>query len=84
MIPGLERSVGEAIGCPLPYSWASLVARLVKNPLTMWEIWVPSLGWEDPLEEEVATHSSVPAWKIPRTEESGRHGVSKSGTRLSD
>ena len=70
MIPGLERSVGEAIGCPLQYSWASLVARLVKNPLTMWEIWVLSLGWEDPLEEGMATHSSILAWRIP--EESGR------------
>ena len=67
MIPGLERSVGEAIGCPLQYSRASLVARLVKNPLTMWEIWVPSLGWEDPLEEGMATHSSILAQRIPWT-----------------
>ena len=50
---------------------ASLVAQMVKNPLTMWEIWVRSLGWEDPLEEEMATHSSVLAWRIPWTEESG-------------
>ena len=44
---------------------ASLVAQLVKNPLAMWETWVPSLGWEDPLEEGMATHSSILAWRIP-------------------
>ena len=49
--------------------WASLVAQLVKNPPAMQEMWVASLGWEDPLEEEMATHLSVPAWKIPWTEE---------------
>ena len=38
----------------------------------MWEIWVQSLGWEDLLEKEMATHSSIPAWKTPRTEEPGR------------
>ena len=42
------------------------------NPPAMWEIWVPSLGWEDPLEKEMATHSSILAWRIPRTEEPGR------------
>ena len=50
---------------------ASLVAQMIKNPLTMWETWVRSLGWEDPLEEEMATHSSALAWRIPWTEESG-------------
>ena len=50
---------------------ASLVAQLVKNPPTMLETWVRSLGWEDPLEKEMATHSSVLAWRIPRTEKSG-------------
>jgi len=45
--------------------WASLVAHLVKNPPTMWETWVQSLGWEDPLEEGIATHSSLLAWRIP-------------------
>ena len=49
--------------------WASLVAQLVKHPPAMQETWVRSLGWEDPLEEEVTTHSSVLAWRIPRTEE---------------
>ena len=46
---------------------ASLVAQLVKNPLAMWETWVSSLGWEDPLEKGTATHSSIPAWRIPWT-----------------
>ena len=44
---------------------ASLVAQLVKNPLAMWETWVPSLGWEDPLEKGKATHSIILAWRIP-------------------
>ena len=50
-IPGLERSAREGIGYPLQYSWASLVAQLVKNPPAMWDIWVRSLGWEDLLEK---------------------------------
>ena len=58
-IPGLGRFSGEGISYPLQYSWASLVAQLVKNPLAMWETWVQSLGWEDPLEEGKATHSSI-------------------------
>ena len=57
--PGSGRSPGEGIGYPLQYSWASLVAQLVKNLPTMQETWVQSLGWEDPLEKEKATHSSV-------------------------
>ena len=72
MIPGLGRSAGEGIGYPLQYSWASLVAQLVKNLPAMWETWVRSLGWEDPLEKEMATHSSILAWRIPWTEEPGR------------
>ena len=47
LIPGLGRTPGEGIGYPLQYSWASLVAQLVKNPLAVWETWVWSLGWED-------------------------------------
>ena len=43
------RSAGEGIGYPLQYSWASVVAQLVKNLPVMWETWVPSLGWEDPV-----------------------------------
>ena len=46
---------------------ASLVAQLVKNPPAMWETWVRFLGWEDPLEKGMATHSSILAWRIPWT-----------------
>ena len=45
---------------------------MIKNPPAVWEIWVPSLGWEDPLEKGTATHSSILAWRTPRTEEPGR------------
>ena len=47
------------------------MARTVRNPLAMQETWVPSLGQEDPLEEGVATHSSILVWRIPWTEEPG-------------
>ena len=67
LIPGLGRSAGEGIGYPLQYSWAFLVAQLVKNPSAMQETWVQSLGWEEPLEKGKATHSSILAWKIPWT-----------------
>ena len=70
-ITGLGRSPGEGIGYPLQYSWASLVAQMVKNPPAMWETWVQSLGQADPLEEGMATHSSILAWRIPWTEEPG-------------
>ena len=66
-ISGSGRSTGEGIGYPLQYSWASLVAQLVKNPPKMQETWVQSLGWEDPLEKRKATHSSILAWRIPGT-----------------
>ena len=65
LIPGLGRSPGEGIGYPLQYSWAFLVAQLVKNPPAMWDTWVRSLGWEDPLEKGKATHSSILAWRVP-------------------
>ena len=52
--------------------WASLVTQLVKNLPAVWETWVQSLGQEDPLDEEMATHSSTLAWKIPWTEEHSR------------
>ena len=52
--------------------WASLVAQLVKNPPAMWETCVQSLGGEDPLEKEMATHSSILAWKLSWMEEPGR------------
>ena len=50
LIPGSGRSPAEGIGYPLQYSWASLVAQLVKNPPAMWETWIQSLGWDDPLD----------------------------------
>ena len=67
LIPGSGRSAGKGIDYPLQYSWASLVAQLVKNPPAMRETWVRSLGWEDPLEKGKATHSSILAWRIPWT-----------------
>ena len=75
-IPGLGRSSGKRIGYPLQYAWVSLVAQLVKNPPVVWETWVQSLGWEDPLGKEKATHSSILAWRIPWTV----HEVTKSRT----
>ena len=74
-IPGSGRYTGEGIGYPLPYSWAhclmevelihtSLIAQLVKNLPAMRETWVWSLGQEDPLEKEKATHSSILAWRL--------------------
>ena len=71
-IPGSGRSAGEGISYPLQYSWASLVAQLVKNPPVVQETCVWSLGWDDPLEKGKATHSSILAW------------VTKSQTWLSD
>ena len=68
--PGSERSAGGGIGYPFQYSWASLVAQLVKNPPAMWETWVHSLDWEDGLEKGKATHSSILAWRIPWTVQS--------------
>ena len=62
---------------------ASLVAHLVKNPPAMQETWIQSLGWEDPLEEGMATHSRILAWRIPMDREAWQatvHGVSKSRT----
>ena len=58
-IPGFGRSSREGIGYPLQYSWASLMAQLVKNLPSMQETWVRPLGWEDPLEKRKATHSSI-------------------------
>ena len=66
---------------------ASLVAQLVKNMPAMWETWVPSLGWEAPLEEGRATRSSILAWRIPMDRGAWRatvHSVVKSWTQMSD
>ena len=82
-IPGSGRSSGELMGYPLLYSWASPVAQMVKNLPAMWETWGQSLGWEDPLEEGMATPSSILAWRIPMDRGAWRatvHGVAKNQT----
>ena len=80
-IPWLGRSLGDGISYPLQYSWATLVAQMVKNPPAMQEIWVQSLDWEDPLEEGMSG-------EFPWTKEPGGlhtvHGFTKSPTQLSD
>ena len=86
MIPRSGRSPGEGISYALQHSWASLVAQMVKNLPAMWNTWVQPLGWEDPLEEGMATHSSILAWRIPMDSAAWRatiHGVTKSWTQLS-
>ena len=60
----------------------SLEAQLVKNLPAMQETWIQFLGWEDPLEKEMATHSSILAWRIPRTEDPG--GLQSMGLQESD
>ena len=80
-IPGLGRSPGDGNGDPLQYSGTSLVAQLVKNLPAMQVTWVQSLGWEGPLENGKAPHSSILAWGIPWTVWSV---VANSWTRLSN
>ena len=66
---------------------AFLGAQRVKNPPVMWETWVRFLGWEDPLEEGMATHSSILVWRIPMDRGAWQttvHGAAKSQTQLSD
>ena len=75
-IPGSRRSTGEGIGYSLQYSWASLVAQLVKNPLAMWETRVGSLGWKIPWRRERLPTPAFWPGKI--------HGVAKSRKSLSD
>ena len=87
LIPGFGSCPGEGIGYPLHYSWASLVDQMVKNLSVIWETWVWSLGWEDALEEGVATHSSILAWRISMDRGAWRatvHGVAESQTQPSD
>ena len=63
----------------------SLVALMVKHLPAMQETWVLSLGWEDPLQKGMATHSSILAWRIPWTEDPGTvHGISKCWTQQND
>ena len=76
----------QCLSLPCQETLTSLVAQTVKNPPVIQETWVPSLGWKDPLEKEMATHFSILAWEIPWTEELG--GLpsmgSQSLTRLND
>ena len=84
---GVGKIPWEGIGYPLQYSWASLVAPMVKNPPAMWETWVQFLGWEDALEEGMATHSSILAWRIPMDRgawQATAQRVAKSRIQLSD
>ena len=64
--PWVGKSPGEEIGYPLHYSWASLVSQLVKDLPGRQDTWVPSMFWEDPLEEGIPTHYSILAWRIPK------------------
>ena len=64
-LPGLGRFPGEGLSYPFQYSWASLVAQMVKNPSAMQGTWVRFLDWEEPLEKGMATHSSILAQRIP-------------------
>ena len=82
-----ERFPEGGHGKQLQYSWASLVAQTVKNPPAMQETRVRSLDWKNPLEEGMAIHSNILAWRIPIDRGAWWatvHGVSKSWTRLSD
>ena len=81
LIPGSGRSLEEDICSPLQYSWASLVAQMLKKLPAMWETWVQFLGWEDPLEDGVETHDNIHAWRIPmdrRAWQATVYGVKKS------
>ena len=81
----LEPNKPEVLGDLVPslhYGWASLVAQRLKRLPAMRETWVRSLGREDPLEKEMATHSSILAWRIPWTEEPG--GLHPRGHKQSD
>ena len=87
-ISGSVSSPGEGIGYPLQYSWISLVVQMVKNPPAILETWVWSLGWEDPLEEGMATHFyfSNLVWRIPVDNGAWQaivHGVTKNQKCLS-
>ena len=82
LIPGLGRSPGEGIGYPLHYSWASLVARLVKNPPAMWKTWVWILGWEDSPGERKGYPFQYSG--LQNSMNCIVHGVAKRWTRLSN
>ena len=80
----IEFSQYNTLSLPI---WASLGAQMVMSPLAMQETGVRSLGWEDPLQEGMATHSNILAWRIPMDRgawQTSVHGVTKSWTRLRD
>ena len=79
-IPGSGRSTGEGIGYPLHYSWASLVAQLIKNPPAMQETWVRSLGWDDPLGE--GKGYPIQYSGLENSMDCKVHGIAKSRTPL--
>ena len=81
LIPGSGRSSGEAIGYLFQYSWAFLVTQQVNNLPTMWETWVQSLDWANPMDEGKATHSRT---GLENSMDCIVHGVTKSQTRLND
>ena len=98
-LPGESQGWGSLVGCRLwgctrlkwvgssSSSRASLVAQMVKNLPVVWETWVQSLGWEDPLEADMATHSSILSWRIPMDRGAcwaTVHSVAKSQTGLSN
>ena len=70
----MPRNLHALLALPL-----SLVVQVVKNPPSLWETWVLSLGWEESLEESMAMHSSILAWRIPWTEEPG--GMQSTGSQ---
>ena len=87
VIPHHSSALKMPMGFLSPIVKSSLAAQMIKDPSAAWETWVQSLGWEDSLEEGVATHSSTLAWRIPM--ERGAcwatlHGIAKSWTPLSD
>ena len=87
LILGLGRLPGEGIGYLFQYSWASLVAQIVKNLPAMWETWAQTLCWEDLLGKGLVTHSSILAWRILMDRGAWWatvHGVAKNWTLLSD
>ena len=87
LIPGLGRSAGVGKGYPLQYTWASLMAQMVKNLPATWETWVRTLGWKNLLEKGMATHSSILAWRIPMDRGAWWatvHGLAKSWIQLSN
>ena len=83
----IHRGAWRATTSGLSILGASLGAQMVKNLPAMQEAWVSALGWEDPLEEGMATHSTILAWRIPMDREAwwaAVHRVTKSRTQLSD